>query len=342
MASEEYLRKLCIARAHMHPGGGCHGKLEGELLTRLLTTAWAESPGDTPAFVSQPEDSALIEISQGPLLFSTDLAPLLGVNLFDAGRIAVLHALNDIYASGGRPRWALVTLLLDRNSPIEHGEALMRGVIDMSRQEEVSILGGHTVRAAEAMVGLSVIGTALGVPLRKTGAQPGHRILLSKPVGTGLCLAGFKHGLCGDDVLAEAAAVMLASNKYPASRAVQANASSCTDVSGFGLLGHLSELLLHPGMGAELISGAVPCLAFAANAPRSIADSPWIRNNYEYALSRIDVRSAKAVRELAVFLDPQTSGPLLLTAEDSFALQLHSAGFKDIGRVTDQAAIVVQ
>jgi len=104
----------------MHPGGGCHGKLEGKLLSRLLTTSWAgTSPEEIPAFVNQPEDSALIELPNSALLFSTDMVPLLGVNLFNAGRIAVLHALSDIYASGGQPRWALVTLLVNREQQLE-------------------------------------------------------------------------------------------------------------------------------------------------------------------------------------------------------------------------------
>ncbi len=107
---------------------------------------------------SEPEDSACIDVADKPLLFSTDLIHLPGVNLYDAGRIGALHALGDIYASGGRPRWALVTLVINRSTPLQYGQAVMAGVQEACLQEGVDIVGGHTVHGNEAMVGLSVIG----------------------------------------------------------------------------------------------------------------------------------------------------------------------------------------
>jgi selenide,water dikinase len=326
----------------MYSCGGCRGKLGGTFLAEMLAAGWAGGMQDkVPPFVTQPEDSALIDNHSDPLLFSTDMIPLPGVSLFDAGRIGALHALSDIYASGGLPRWALVTLLLDRSRPLEHGTAVMQGVLDACRQDEVSILGGHTVVGAEAMVGLSVIGLAKIPPLRKTGARPGHRLLLSKPIGTGLCLAGFKHGLCEDDVLNEAMGVRLTSNRDAGFRVIQAHASSCTDVTGFGLLGHLAELL-PPDMGAELAERSIPTLRFAAEAPRPLAESAWIRSNYEYASSRLNVRCSKHTHEIASMLDPQTNGPLLATAAAVDAERLALAGFAEIGQVTERPGVVIQ
>jgi len=326
----------------MFVGGGCHGKLAGIRLEEVLSCAWnTDSSAELPGFLSQPEDSALIEISGTSLLCSTDLIYLPGANLYDAGRVAALHALSDIYASGGLPRWALVTLLIGREMPFEYGQAVMAGVRETCTQEGVAIIGGHTVTGNEAMVGLSVIGTTLQPPLRKGGAVPGDRLFLSKPVGTGLCLAGFKNGLCADDVLAEAVAVMLASSKDAAEAATRANATACTDVSGFGLLGHLSELL-SSGLGAELRKHAVPTLAFASTAPRVLAESLWIRNNYEYATSRVEMQCSEAVHRLAGLLDPQTNGPLLVAAPPASTDLLLSAGYTEVGQFTDRPLLVIK
>jgi selenide,water dikinase len=326
-------RTLCLTHEQMFVGGGCHGKLAGESLEKILACASGSE--------LRPEDSALIEAPGQALLFSNDLIYLPGLNLYDAGRIAALHALSDIYASGGRPRWALVTLLVDRNRPLEHGEAVMAGITDACAQEGVAILGGHTATGNEAMAGLSVIGVTNGRPLRKTGALPGDKLFLSKPIGTGLCLAGFKHGLCGEDALAEAIAIMLTSGKDAATAASRGNASACTDVTGFGLLGHLSEMLSST-LGAELTKRAIPVLAFAGAPPRVSAESSWMKNNYEYAGSRIEVRFSGAVYELAALLDPQTNGPLLVAAPAASAGLMLSAGFAEIGVFTDRPVISIR
>ncbi len=326
------LRNACLTREQMFVGGGCHGKLAGELLENLLGCA---------GLPLRAEDAAFIPAPHQPLLFSNDLIYLPGLNLFDAGRIAALHSLSDIYASGASPRWALVTLVVDRNRPLAHGEAVMAGIRDACSMEGVAIIGGHTATGNEAMAGLSVIGALDGQPLRKTGAAPGDRIFLSKPLGTGLCLAGFKHGLCGDEVLAESASVMLASARESAAAAVRCGASASTDVTGFGLAGHLSEML-SPQLGAILDKRTIPVLRFASAPPRALAESSWMKNNYEYTASRIDIRTAFAAYELAALLDPQTNGPLLVAAPAEQATSLREAGYIGIGEFTDEPVLEIR
>jgi selenide,water dikinase len=327
----------------MSAQGGCHGKLAGVLLEQILTCGLNSEvqPEASTRNRLEPEDAALIEAGDQNLLVSTDLIHLPGVNLYDAGRIGALHALADIYASGGLPRWALVTLVTDRHRPLKYGQAVMAGVRDACSQEAVTIIGGHSVAGNEAMVGLSVVGVTTGAHLRKLGAQPGQGLFLSKPVGTGLCLAGFKHDLCGEETLAQAVAVMLIASRDAAAVAIECGATACTDVSGFGLLGHLSELL-PPSMGAELISDAVPILPFAQAPPRALAESQSIRNNYEYVTSRIEVQCSAPVFKLAAFLDAQTNGPLLVAAPISARDRLVSGGYSEIGRLIDQPGLVIK
>jgi len=315
----------------MFAGGGCHGKLAGEALEQVLC-------GAAPSFFSRPEDAAHLPASGASLLFSNDLIYLPGLNLFDAGRIAALHSLSDIYASGGVPCWALVTLIVDRARPLEQGEAVMAGIAEACAEEGVAICGGHTVSGNEAMAGLSAIGTVDGAPLRKTGAKPGHRLFLSKPVGTGICLAGYRRGLCDDSALDGAMETMLLPARIAAAPAVRRHATACTDVTGFGLLGHLAEMLEFP-LGAALRRDAIPVLSFAADPPREVAESAWVRNNYEYVTSRVELRHEGPVYRLAALLDPQTNGPLLAAAPESAANAMCEAGFREIGEITDRPAI---
>jgi len=315
----------------MFAGGGCHGKLAGEALEQVLCSA-------APSFFARPEDAAYLPASGASLLFSNDLIYLPGRNLFDAGRIAALHSLSDIHASGGVPRWALVTLIVDRTRPLEQGEAVMAGIAEACAEEGVAICGGHTVSGNEAMAGLSAIGTVDDAPLRKTGAKPGDRLFLSKPVGTGICLAGYRRGLCDDSALDDAMETMLLPARMAAAPAVRRHASACTDVTGFGLLGHLAEMLEVP-LGAAIRRDAIPVLQFAADPPREVAESAWVRNNCEYVTARVELRHEGPVYRLAALLDPETNGPLLATAPESAANAMREAGFTEIGEITDRPVI---
>ncbi|HVW08578.1 MAG TPA: selenide, water dikinase SelD [Bryobacteraceae bacterium] len=328
------LKNLRLLPEQMFAGGGCHGKLSGEALEQVLC-------GAASSFFSRPEDAAIVQPQSANLLFSNDLIYLPGLSLFDAGRIAALHSLSDIYASGGIPRWALVTLIVDRTRPLEHGEAVMAGIAEACEQEGVAISGGHTVSGSEAMAGLSAIGTLDGAPLRKTGAKLGDRLFLSKSIGTGLCLAGYRRGLCDDAALAGAMETMLIPARIAAAPAARQYATACTDVTGFGLFGHLAEMLEAP-LGALLSRDAIPLLPFAAAPPREIAESARLRNNYEYVTSRVELRHEVPVYRLAALLDPQTNGPLLAAAPGSAAPAMRSAGFAEIGRITDRAGITLR
>jgi selenide,water dikinase len=324
------LKNLRLRPEEMFAGGGCHGKLAGEALEQVLR-------GAAPAFFARPEDAAHVRDAGASLLFSNDLIYLPGLSLFDAGRIAALHSMSDIYASGGAPRWALATLVVDRARPLDHGEAVMAGIATACAEEDVTICGGHTVAGNEAMAGLSIIGTVEGPPLRKTGARPGDRLFISKSIGTGLCLAGYRRGLCDDAALAGAMETMLASARG-AVAVVKRHAAACTDVTGFGLLGHLAEML-EPSMGAIVRRAAIPMAPFALDPPREVAESAWTRNNYEYLTSRVEARHDEPIYRLAALLDPQTNGPLLAAAPATAADAMRAAGFTEIGEMTDRPAI---
>jgi selenide,water dikinase len=288
-----------------------------------------------------PEDSAFINANLADVLFSTDLILIPGSNLYNAGRIGALHALADIYASGGTPRWAVVTLVLNRHQPFKNAQAIMQGVRDACAAEEVEIVGGHTINSQESMVGLSVIGNSNGLPLRKANALPGDLLFLTKPIGTGLSLLGFKEGFCDEASLSEAIDTMLISSKSAASAARQLGATAVTDVSGFGLIGHLSEML-RTGIGAELVARDIPILPFAQNPPLSLAQTTALKNNHEYARSHVGVELSAPLHELAALFDAETNGPLLIAAAESARAPFVANGFLEIGRFTCDGRIVVK
>lgn len=276
----------------------------------------------------------------GPvLLASTDIAPIVGVDLVAAGRIAALHAMSDLFASGGRPRWGLVSLVLALGEPIEYGEALLAGIQAECTAHSVEILGGQTIWATEALAGLTVIGDAIeGRRLSKHGGVPGDVLLLSKPVGSGLVLRGFKLGLLDDASLEPAIAVMCESNARASRAAVEAGVHACTDISGFGLLGHLCEMV-PASLGASLSLAKVPVLAEAAQLPGTAAETAWLRSNRDYASSLQSIRGAMHWQEEFALFDPQTNGGLLVAAPTQGVSFLEASGFRQIGEITEAAGL---
>ncbi len=331
-----------LNRGDMNARGGCQCKLGGLDLERLLETALPRPEKHlTGALKPRFEDSAVFEHGLTRLLATTDLAPLVGVDLVAAGRIAALHAMSDIFASGGVPKWALVTLVLSASDPLEHAEDVLSGIGIECAQHGVAILGGQTIIGSETLAGLTVLGVpSNGRILRKGGASDGNVLLMSKPIGTGLVLRGYKLGLLDDTALTSAIEVMSQSNAAASAAALRADVLCCTDISGFGLLGHLSEMLA-PQLGATIHLAAVPQLPSVVNVPALAAETAWIDNNRVYANANRRLVSTVEQYRLAALFDPQTNGGLLVAARPESVQALVSAGFSPIGHVTSQDTIIV-
>jgi selenide,water dikinase len=325
----------------MNGRGGCQCKLPGLDLEELLEAVGANASQSGTA-IDYPEDCAVVELGEFRLLLSTDFVPLVGLDLFAAGGIAALHSMSDIFASGGIPKWALVNLIVDGSRPIEYAKAVLAGVIDQCAKEGAQLVGGQTVVGQEAMVGLSVVGVPLGNRiLRKGGSLPGDSLLLSKPLGVGLVLRGFKLGLLDEAALDSAITTMTISNAHASAVALESGVNACTDVTGYGLLGHLSQMLA-PTLGAMIDLPQIPILPQAKGLPAAALRTVWTEGNYEYATTRMRIATTLPFDLLAVLVDPQTNGGLLVSARPDSVDQLRCAGFISIGTVTDSGVVDIR
>ena len=332
-----------LSRGEMSPRSGCQSKLPPCDLQELLEGAagilLARNSGST--LTMTPEDCAVLETGQGQILATTDIAPLVGVDLWYAGCIAALHAMSDIYACGGVPRWAIATLIVDPDQPRAYMETVLAGLVQACHDEGAALVGGHTSLGRESMVGLTVLGTPRStIILRKGGAAPGDQLFISKPLGVGMIVKAYKLGLVGDRQLSSAIEIMTKSNGPASACAVDARVHASTDVTGFGLLGHLAELL-GPKLGASLVLNAIPIIPAAASLPPEFGFTDWAKGNLDYARHShqlVGVMETEPHR-LAPLLDPQTNGGLLVAADLTAARSLD--GFSRIGEVTTFPTISV-
>ncbi len=256
------------------------------------------------------EDLALVQ--------SVDFFTPVVDDAYDFGRIAAANSLSDIYAMGARPLTALNLVAW----PVEQlgTEPLadvLRGGEEVARTAGVAIVGGHTIDDPEPKYGLAVTGTVdpREILTNATG-QPGDALVLTKPVGAGAVSTALKKGFVSADVVAAAVEVMTELNAAAADAARAARAHAVTDVTGFGLLGHLHELARASGVAAEVQASAVPAISGALELladDRSIADGS--RRNREAAEAYTAFATDVDESRRRLLCDAMTSGGLLIALE---------------------------
>ncbi len=272
------------------------------------------------------DDAAVFELAPGVALVQTvDFFTPIVDDPYDFGRIAAANALSDVYAMGGTPLTALnlVAFPLDRLG----GEMLaeiLRGGLHAATAAGCTVVGGHSIDDPEPKYGMAVTGTLdTGRMLTNDRARPGDALVLTKPLGVGAIATARKRGEAGDAMLAAAVATMSELNAAASVAALRAGAVAATDVTGFGLLGHLHSMALHSGVAAELDAHALPVLDGAAELLASGAGvSGGTRRNLEHAAlwTRFGAGVAQELRLLAA--DATTSGGLLVAVAPERAAEL--------------------
>ena len=250
---------------------------------------------------------------------------------YDYGRIAAANALSDIYAMGARPLCALAIAAFPEDLDPKIVAAVLRGGAAVAAEAGIAIAGGHTIKDDEPKYGLSVTGVVHPERiLRNDTGRPGDALILTKPLGTGILTTARRSDEIGDAALAPAVASMVALNRTASEVALGFSVSAMTDVTGFGLLGHLREML-GGRLGARIQAAGVPLLPGAlALAARGVVPG-GTRTNLAAALergARFDPGLAAGLD--AVLCDAQTSGGLLIAADaadaSSLLEALHAAG----------------
>lgn len=243
------------------------------------------------------------------------------------GQIAAANSVSDIYAMGGRPLTALSIVgfpIDDLDGSIL--EAMLQGGVEKLAEAGCSLIGGHSLVDEEIKCGFAVTGLIEGGPvITRDCARPGDALVLTKPLGTGLVAFAAQIGRASPAALAAAGAVMATLNRDAAELMVQAQAHAATDITGFGLAGHLVEMARHSGVDVELDLSALPVLAAAVDCLEHEVLPGAIERNQEYAMAWVRLPEGEDSLHLPILYDPQTSGGLLIALPESQAGELVQA-----------------
>ena len=320
--------------------GGCAAKWGASPLRALVADLAGGASADLLVGLAPFDDAAVLRLSDELALVSTtDFFPPLVDDPGDFGAIAAANACSDVFAMGGRVTLALNIAAFPERLPATVIAAVFAAAAEVVAEAGGVVAGGHTIRSEEPIFGLAVQG--LVHPDRiftKGGARPGDALVLSKPIGTGIVLAGG-----GDDHKAAAIARMRLLNRA-ASEALQAlghATHAVTDVTGYGLLGHGWEMAERSGARFVIDAGLLPLYAGALEAATAGVRTGGDARNRAALEGKVESTVEAALEALAY--DPQTSGGLLAAVDGGAAARLEEAGFTVVGRVEagDPAVVLV-
>lgn len=276
---------------------------------------------------SSADDAAVYRIDPDRALVATaDFFTPIVDDPYDYGRIAATNALSDVYAMGARPLFALNLVSFPREL-LARDEDLLAGILlggaDAARRAGIPIIGGHSIDDPEPKYGLCVIGEVHpDRVVRNAGARVGDALVLTKPIGTGIITTAIKRGSAPPDAVVAAVASMTRSNHRASVVMLDAGAHAATDVTGFGLIGHLLEMLRASDVSAELFAAAVPLLPAARDLATSGAVPRGTLRNLDDSAPAVEWGTLDYNSRL-LLCDAQTSGGLLISvAQERVALLL--------------------
>jgi selenide,water dikinase len=272
-----------------------------------------------------------------------DLAIVLSLDFFTPivddpytfGQVAAANSLSDVYAMGGTPITAMNIICFPiKTMDISILQEILRGGLDKMQEAGVVLVGGHSVEDTELKYGLSVAGTIHPQKvLRNRGARAGDKLILTKPLGTGIINTALKGGLADERSVAGAIACMTRLNRKAAELMAEVEVHACTDVTGFGLLGHACEMIAGEEVGLAIYSSKIPLLPGTETyAMMGLIPAGTIRNR-DFGLHMIEMSSGITEEQLLILFDAQTSGGLLISlpgpAAPTLLEQLHQEGITE-------------
>jgi selenide,water dikinase len=325
--------------------GGCAAKYSAARLETLLRGFVPADAEDLLVGLDPADDAAVYRLdAERALVFTVDFFPPLVDDPYDFGAIAATNALNDVFAMGGAPLLALSVAAFPEELPTETVAAVFAGAADQVRAAGALLAGGHTIRDAEPKYGLAVVGTVHPEGLwPKAGARAGDALLLTKPLGTGIVLQAVRDRRAPAGALEAAVAAMTTLDAAAADAVRPLRPNAVTDVTGFGLLGHVHELASRSGVRVELEAAALPSLPAALELAAAGVRTGGDRRNREFAGPHVESTAGEADEALAY--DPQTAGGLLVSLPEEraavalAALAAAGAEAARIGRVTHGSGV---
>ena len=300
-------------------GAGCGCKLgPGDLETVLGTLALPELQADVLVAADTGDDAAVVRLADGQALVATlDFFTPIVDDPYQWGRIAATNALSDVYAMGARPFLALnIAAWPVDDLPLEMLGRVLQGGVDVASKAGAAVLGGHTITDPEPKYGMVALGLADPERIvRNSTVPPEAHLFLTKPLGIGIATTAHKRGIAEPDLLGAAVELMTSPNDAAAEAMVEIGAEAATDVTGFGLLGHLQRMLAASGVGARVDASAVPVLPGVLDLAMLDIVPGGTRRNHSYLRPTVQWGRLSLPEQL-VLADAQTSGGLLIAATD--------------------------
>ncbi|MCD8358192.1 MAG: selenide, water dikinase SelD [Oscillospiraceae bacterium] len=302
---------------------GCGAKVGAGVLAQLLEGLPVHRDENLLVGFDRSDDASVYKISPEMALVQTvDFFPPIADEPYIYGAIAAANALSDVYAMGGEPKLALNVMAVPEDMPRETVHEILRGGYEKVYEAGAMITGGHSILDPEPKYGLAVTGFVHpDKVLTNSGALPGDVLLLTKPIGIGVLVAAMKGGLLEDAVRDRAYSTMMTLNKAARDCMVKYRIHACTDVTGFGVLGHLLEMAQGSGVEIHLSLSGIRFIPEAVEFARMGLLPEGMYRNRAFAEESVDLGETPLEYQDLLF-DPQTSGGLCIAvdAEDADAL----------------------
>lgn len=331
-------------------GLGCACKIEPRQLEKILASLPHRDDAQVIVGTETSDDATVYRISDDfAIVQSLDFFTPIVDDPYEFGSIAAANALSDIYAMGATPLFAMNIVGFPENTlPMTVLEEILKGAHDKAAEAGISVLGGHTIEDPEPKYGMVVCG---GIHpdkvIKNIGIQPGDVLLLTKPIGTGILSTAIKRGLVTGEAAKQVIQQMATLNKTAAEVMQEFRVHACTDITGFGLLGHLREMSKGSGKNISLSFSAVPFLDEVSELAAAGVVPGGTFNNLDHVKEHVDFGTLGRTRQL-MLCDAQTSGGLLMVlppeSAEACLAALHRAGVQDaviIGRCSGEGEGII-
>ena len=304
--------------------------------------------------MERAEDAGVYKLSDELAIVETlDFFTPIVDDPYTFGQIAAANALSDVYAMGGRPLTAMnIVCFPIKTLDISILREILAGGLDKMREAGVTMVGGHSVEDEELKYGISVTGIIHPAKVvLNSGARTGDKLLLTKPLGTGIINTALKGGVADEEAVSKAIRCMVALNSKASELMLEVGVNACTDVTGFGLLGHACEMVEGADVGMVIYSGLVPFFPEAKELAEMGMVPGGLHRNREFRMNMVDIGEEVPDYLVDIFFDPQTSGGLLISVPsdkgEELLQNLHRHGINEaaiIGEVLaePQGRIIVR
>ena len=299
---------------------GCGAKVGAGVLAQLLEGIRVHEDPNLLVGFDKSDDASVYKVSDDLALVQTvDFFPPIADDPYLFGQIAATNALSDVYAMGGEPKLCLNIMAIPESMPKEAVHQLLRGGYDKVYEAGALITGGHSILDDEPKYGLAVTGFVHpDRVLTNAGARPGDVLLLTKPLGIGVLTTAAKADMASQEAIVLAERLMTTLNKSARDAMVNYRVHACTDVTGFGLLGHACEMAQGSGVELELHVGDIDLIPEAVELARMGILPAGMYRNRAFAEGEVDAGNTELCRQDLLY-DPQTAGGLLMAVDPADA-----------------------